>query len=72
MKLFFNLLFILIITSGFAQRDFSDSEITKVVMLGTGNPNPSPTQLGCSVAIIVNDTPYIIDFGPGYGLYAKS
>lgn len=65
MKLFFNFLFILIITSGFAQRDFSDSEITKVVMLGTGNPNPSPTQSGCSVVIIVNDTPYIVDFGPG-------
>lgn len=48
-----------------AQRDFSDSDITKVVMLGSGNPNPSPSQSGCSVAIIVNDTPYIVDFGPG-------
>ena len=48
-----------------SQRDFSGSEITKVVMLGTGNPNPSPSQSGCSVAIIVNETPYIIDFGPG-------
>lgn len=65
MKVILNLLFILTITSGFAQRDFSDSETTKVVMLGTGNPNPSPTQSGCSVAIIVNDTPYIVDFGPG-------
>ncbi|MCT4648188.1 MAG: MBL fold metallo-hydrolase [Carboxylicivirga sp.] len=52
-------------TTMFAQRDFSDSEITKVVMLGTGNPNPSPEQSGCSVAIIVNKTPYIVDFGPG-------
>jgi ribonuclease BN (tRNA processing enzyme) len=49
----------------FSQRDFSDSDITKVVMLGTGNPNPSPSQSGCSVAIIVNDIPYIVDFGPG-------
>lgn len=48
-----------------AQRNFSDSDITKVVMLGTGNPNPSPSQSGCSVAIIVNNTPYIVDFGPG-------
>lgn len=48
-----------------AQRDFSDSDITKVVMLGTGNPNPSPSQSGCSVALVVNDTPYIVDFGPG-------
>ena len=47
------------------QRDFSNSEITKVVLLGTGNPNPSPSQSGCSVAVIVNDSPYIVDFGPG-------
>lgn len=53
------------ITSTFAQRDFSDSAITKVVMLGSGNPNPSPFQSGSSVAIVVNDTPYIVDFGPG-------
>jgi ribonuclease Z len=38
---------------------------TKVVLLGTGNPNPDPEHSGCSVAVIVNDTPYIIDFGPG-------
>lgn len=49
----------------FAQRDFSASEITKVVMLGTGNPNPNPFQSGTSVAIVVRNTPYIVDFGPG-------
>lgn len=38
---------------------------TKVVLLGTGNPNPDPDHSGCSVAVIVKDTPYIIDFGPG-------
>ena len=48
-----------------AQRNFSDSEVTKLVMLGTGNPNPSPEQSGCALALIVNDTPYIVDFGPG-------
>ena len=47
------------------QRDFSDSEITKLVLLGTGNPNPSPDQSGCALALVVYDTPYIIDFGPG-------
>jgi ribonuclease Z len=36
-----------------------------VVLLGTGNPNPDPNHSGCSVAIIVNETPYIVDFGPG-------
>lgn len=65
----FKILFVLVLaftfSNNYAQRDFSDSDVTKVVMLGTGNPNPSPTQSGCSVAIIVNDTPYIVDFGPG-------
>jgi ribonuclease Z len=38
---------------------------TRVILLGTGNPNPDPEHSGCSVAIIVNKTPYIVDFGPG-------
>ncbi len=49
----------------FAQRNFSDSEVTKLILLGTGNPNPSPEHSGCALALVVNDTPYIIDFGPG-------
>lgn len=47
------------------QRDFSTSDVTKLVLLGSGNPNPSPVQSGCSLALLVNQTPYIIDFGPG-------
>jgi ribonuclease Z len=42
-----------------------NEQSTKVVLLGTGNPNPDPEHSGCSIAIIVNDTPYIVDFGPG-------
>ncbi len=38
---------------------------TTVVLLGTGTPNPDPDHSGGSVAIIVDKTPYIIDFGPG-------
>lgn len=38
---------------------------TRIVLLGTGNPNPDPRHSGPSVAIIVGETPYIIDFGPG-------
>ena len=53
------------ITNSVAQRDFSDSKITKVVLLGTGNPNTNPERSGPSIAIIVNDEPYIVDFGPG-------
>lgn len=60
------LLFALFIQQGtYSQRDFSDSEVTKLVMLGTGNPNPSPEQSGCALAIVVNDVPYVVDFGPG-------
>jgi ribonuclease Z len=40
-------------------------EKTKVILLGTGNPNPDPFHSGCSIAIVVNDIPYIVDFGPG-------
>jgi len=63
---FFSLLVLALVPGVLAaQRDFSDSPITKVVLLGTGTPNPNPSQSGCSVAIVVNDTPYIVDFGPG-------
>lgn len=38
---------------------------TQIVLLGTGTPNADPERSGPSVAIVVNDTPYIVDFGPG-------
>ena len=38
---------------------------TQVVLLGTGTPNAEPDRSGTSVAIVVNDTPYLVDFGPG-------
>jgi ribonuclease BN (tRNA processing enzyme) len=38
---------------------------TQVVLLGTGNPAADPDRMGPSVAIVVNDTPYIVDCGPG-------
>jgi ribonuclease BN (tRNA processing enzyme) len=38
---------------------------TKVVLLGTGTPNADPERFGPSVAVVVNDIPYIVDFGPG-------
>jgi ribonuclease BN (tRNA processing enzyme) len=34
-------------------------------MLGTGNPAANPERSGPSVAIVVNDTPYLVDCGPG-------
>lgn len=44
---------------------FSVSAQTKVVLLGTGTPNPDPEHSGCSVAIVVGEKSYLIDFGPG-------
>ena len=38
---------------------------TRVVLLGTGTPRPDPNRSGPATAIIVNDTPYLVDFGPG-------
>ena len=38
---------------------------TRVVMLGTGTPRPEPDRSGPATAIIVNDTPYLVDFGAG-------
>ena len=38
---------------------------TRVVMLGTGTPRPDPNRSGPATVIIANDTPYLIDFGPG-------
>lgn len=43
----------------------SRPSVTRVVLLGTGTPNADPDASGPAVAIVVNDTPYIIDSGPG-------
>ena len=45
----------------------SQSEITqtKLILLGTGTPNADPERSGPSLAIVVGDTSYIVDFGPG-------
>jgi len=40
-------------------------QASQIVLLGTGTPNADPDRSGPSVAIIVNGTPYIVDFGPG-------
>lgn len=38
---------------------------TQVVLLGTGTPNADPDRFGPSVAVVVDNTPYVIDCGPG-------
>jgi len=38
---------------------------TQVVILGTGTPVLIPDRSGPAVAVVVNGTPYLVDFGPG-------
>ena len=38
---------------------------TQVVLLGTGTPRPEPARSGPATAIVVNDTAYLVDAGPG-------
>ena len=51
--------------AGEANAGLEPSDITQVVLLGTGTPNVDPERSGPAVAIVVNDTPYLVDFGPG-------
>ena len=37
----------------------------KVVLLGTGTPAATPDRSGPATAVVVNDTAYLVDFGPG-------
>jgi ribonuclease BN (tRNA processing enzyme) len=39
--------------------------ITQVVLLGTGTPAPDPERSGPATAVVVDDTPYLVDFGSG-------
>src|SRR5258707_8504653 len=38
---------------------------SRVVVLGTGTPNDDPERFGPSVAIVVDDASYLVDFGVG-------
>jgi ribonuclease BN (tRNA processing enzyme) len=38
---------------------------TQVVLLGTGSPPADPVRSGPATAIVVNDTAYLVDLGPG-------
>src|SRR5690349_4368623 len=45
---------------------------TYVVLLGTGNPPADPDRSGPATAIVVNGTPYLVDFGAGVVRRAKA
>lgn len=38
---------------------------SQIVLLGTGTPNADPGRSGPAVAIVVGETPYLVDAGPG-------
>jgi len=45
---------------------------TKVVLLGTGDPAADPDRSGPATAVIVDDTPYLVDLGAGVVRRAKA
>src|SRR5947209_28551 len=45
---------------------------TRVVLLGTGDPAADPDQSGPATAVVVNDTPYLVDLGAGVVRRAKA
>jgi ribonuclease BN (tRNA processing enzyme) len=60
------LLFSLLPLAGFPQSENKPpAPKTQIVMLGTGTPSPDPERSGPATAIVVNGTPYLVDFGPG-------
>ena len=56
---------LLSLVSASAQPRSSSSPKTQVVILGTGNPRPTPDRSGPAVAVVVNGAAYLVDFGPG-------
>ena len=62
---FFTVVTLFTVLTGTCFAETGPSDITQVVMLGTGTPNADPERSGPAVAIVVNDRPYLVDFGPG-------
>jgi len=58
-------IFLFLLSGAVWLKGVCSAQTTKVVLLGTGTPNAEPDRFGTSIAIVVNDTPYIVDFGPG-------
>jgi ribonuclease BN (tRNA processing enzyme) len=50
---------------GFVWAQSKETSRTQIVLLGTGTPAPDPEHSGPSTAIVVNGTPYLVDFGTG-------
>ena len=59
------MLLLSVLVAGPSPAGLEPSPTTRVVILGCGTPNPDPGRAGPAVAVVVNDTPYLVDFGPG-------
>jgi ribonuclease BN (tRNA processing enzyme) len=57
---------------GEAQPRATAPSSTQVVLLGTGTPPADPDRSGPATAVVVNGTPYLVDFGAGVVRRAKS
>src|ERR1700741_4593843 len=64
MKYVYTGLLSLLLTGNFSYAQ-PGKEKTRLVLLGTGTPFADPDKSGPSVAIVVNNTSYVIDCGPG-------
>jgi ribonuclease BN (tRNA processing enzyme) len=63
-KLFLLLFAFTTVQCGFCQAQ-KGKQATRVVLLGTGTPTADPERSGPSLAIIVNNSSYVVDCGPG-------
>jgi ribonuclease Z len=66
---------IVLITTNFAtarQPPTTAPSRTQIVLLGTGTPPADPDRSGPATAIVVNGTPYLVDFGAGVVRRAKA
>jgi ribonuclease BN (tRNA processing enzyme) len=65
---------VLVTTSTVARHDnvSAAQSGTQVVLLGTGTPPADPDRSGPATAVVVNGTPYLVDFGAGVVRRAKS
>jgi ribonuclease BN (tRNA processing enzyme) len=55
----------LLLVAASSEAGIAASDTTQLVLLGSGTPNTDPDRSGPGVAIVVNDTAYLVDFGPG-------
>ncbi|HUR57248.1 MAG TPA: MBL fold metallo-hydrolase [Opitutaceae bacterium] len=65
MKVFFFLCTVVALVVGASRAAEPAPAGTRVILLGTGNPNPDPARSGPATAIVVNGAVYLVDSGPG-------